>query len=107
MCCRTSWTDKPLKPPQLIPEMIRNAAPDRIANLTPSGQITANVVPLEIRMPGSAAVSSLQEVRKSAERERILQTLEAANWNVSRAARILGIERTNLDKRIRSLGLRK
>jgi hypothetical protein len=32
----------------------------RMAILTPSGQITADVVPLEIRLPGSAAVASLQ-----------------------------------------------
>ena len=33
------------------------------------------------------------------------QALEQTNWNVSGAARILGVERTNLHKRIRALGL--
>jgi two-component system nitrogen regulation response regulator NtrX len=44
-------------------------------------------------------------VRDSAERDRIRQALEDADWNVSRAARALGIERTGLHKRMRALGL--
>jgi transcriptional regulator of acetoin/glycerol metabolism len=44
-------------------------------------------------------------VRDAAERGRIVQALEQTNWNVSGAARLLGIERTNLHKRIRVLGL--
>jgi two-component system nitrogen regulation response regulator NtrX len=40
-----------------------------------------------------------------AEREHILRALEESNWNVSGAARALGMERTNLHKRIRALGL--
>ncbi|MGA2577849.1 MAG: helix-turn-helix domain-containing protein [Bryobacteraceae bacterium] len=31
--------------------------------------------------------------------------MEEASWNVSGAARALGMERTNLHKRIRALGL--
>jgi two-component system nitrogen regulation response regulator NtrX len=49
--------------------------------------------------------SSVQEARESAEREHILRALEEASWNVSGAARALGMERTNLHKRIRALGL--
>ena len=49
--------------------------------------------------------SSVQEARESAEREHILRALEEADWNVSSAARTLGMERTNLHKRIRALGL--
>ena len=38
-------------------------------------------------------------------RRHILRALEESNWNVSGAARALGMERTNLHKRIRALGL--
>ena len=38
-------------------------------------------------------------------RDRILQALEASRWNVLGAARALGIERANLHKRIRALGI--
>jgi two-component system nitrogen regulation response regulator NtrX len=34
-----------------------------------------------------------------------LRALEEAGWNVSGAARALGMERTNLHKRIRALGI--
>jgi len=78
---------------------------ERMAILTPGGQITAETVPVEIRIPGRAVQSSLQEARETAERERILQALEASHWNVSRAARSLGVERTNLHKRMRTLHL--
>ena len=49
--------------------------------------------------------SGLQETRDAAERHRIAQALDQTDWNVSGAARLLGIERTNLHKRIRALGL--
>jgi transcriptional regulator with GAF, ATPase, and Fis domain len=49
----------------------------------------------------------LQEVRHSAERERIRQALDQTDWNVSAAARLLETERTALHKRIRALGLKR
>ena len=49
--------------------------------------------------------TAFEEARESAERENILRALEEAKWNVSGAARALGMERTNLHKRIRALGL--
>ena len=47
----------------------------------------------------------MKETRASAEREHIMRVLEETNWNVSGAARVLGMERTNLHKRIRALGI--
>ena len=84
---------------------LKNAI-ERMAILTAGERLSAESVPLEIRMPKDAgARSSLQETRDSAEREHIRRALEEANWNVSSAARALGMERTNLHKRIRALGL--
>ena len=81
---------------------------ERMAILSPSDVITQESVPLEMRMPGAnAASSSLEETRAQAERNRIREALEQAGWNVSAAARALGIERTRLHKRIRALGLAK
>jgi two-component system nitrogen regulation response regulator NtrX len=56
-------------------------------------------------MRADANPSTLQSTRESAERQRILEALEQTDWNVSAAARFLNIERTNLHKRIRALGL--
>ncbi len=83
---------------------LKNAV-ERMAILAPAGRITAEMVPLEIRLPRQAGASSLQEARESAERELIRQALESSGWNVSRAARTLGVERTALHKRIRALHL--
>ncbi len=50
---------------------------------------------------------SLREYRERAERAYILQTLEETGWNISRAAVQLGVERTNLHKKMRSYGIKR
>ena len=86
---------------------LRNVV-ERMAILTPGDRITADAIPLEVRS-GQAprAATGLQEVRDSAERERIRQALDQTDWNVSAAARLLDTERTALHKRIRALGLKR
>jgi two-component system nitrogen regulation response regulator NtrX len=85
---------------------LRNAV-ERMAILSHDDVLNAAAIPLELRMPqrDNGARSSVQEARESAEREHVLRALEEAGWNVSSAARALGMERTNLHKRIRALGL--
>ncbi|MBM3747828.1 MAG: sigma-54-dependent Fis family transcriptional regulator [Acidobacteria bacterium] len=77
---------------------------ERMAILTPGETLSLDSVPLEIRLPADGP-STLRETRDTAEREQILRALEDADWNVSAAARALGLERTTLHKRIRALGL--
>jgi DNA-binding NtrC family response regulator len=50
---------------------------------------------------------TLREYRSRAEKDYILQTLDEVGWNISRAATILGVERTNLHKKMRSYGIRR
>ena len=84
---------------------LRNVV-ERMAILTQGERLTRESVPVEIRVQReSGPKSTIQEARESAEREHILRALEETNWNVSGAARALGMERTNLHKRIRALGL--
>jgi two-component system nitrogen regulation response regulator NtrX len=84
---------------------LRNAV-ERMAILTSGDRLTVDAVPIEIRVPKeSGARSTVHEARDSAERDHILRALEETNWNVSGAARALGMDRTNLHKRIRTLGL--
>ena len=79
---------------------------ERMAILTSGDRLTRDAIPVEIRVQREAGPkSTIQEARESAEREHILRALEESNWNVSGAARTLGMERTNLHKRIRALGL--
>jgi two-component system nitrogen regulation response regulator NtrX len=47
----------------------------------------------------------LQEVRESAEREYILKKLEETHGNVSRTAELLGLERSNLYRKMKALGI--
>ncbi|MEO7191573.1 MAG: sigma-54 dependent transcriptional regulator [Vicinamibacterales bacterium] len=84
---------------------LRNAV-ERMAILNAGSRITVESIPFDMRTP-SAPVSALHEIRHSAERERILQALDQTSGNVSNAARLLGVERTSLHKRIRTLGLER
>ena len=77
-----------------------------MAILTPSDRISRDSIPVEVRVQReSGQKSTIQEASESAERDHILRALEESNWNVSGAARALGMERTNLHKRIRALGV--
>jgi len=116
-CARNNFRRKTIDP-DVFPLFERYAWPgnarelknavERMAILSPGDRISAAAVPLEMKLSPDADIrSSLQQTRESAERESILKALEQTNWNVSGAARILGIERTNLHKRIRVLGISK
>jgi two-component system nitrogen regulation response regulator NtrX len=79
---------------------------ERMAILTQAERLTRDSIPVEVRVQREAGPkSTIQEARESAEREHILRALDESSWNVSGAARALGMERTNLHKRIRALGL--
>jgi two-component system nitrogen regulation response regulator NtrX len=83
---------------------LRNVV-ERMAILAPDNRITVESIPLEIRFPPPGRPGGLHAVRDSAERDRILEALNQTGWNVAGAARILGVERTSLHKRMRALGL--
>jgi two-component system nitrogen regulation response regulator NtrX len=57
--------------------------------------------------PAAVAVraKTLQEARREFERKMVLEALDRNDWNVSRAADELGLERTNLHKKIKQFGL--
>jgi DNA-binding NtrC family response regulator len=50
---------------------------------------------------------TLRAYRESAERAYIIETLVAFDWNISKAAVALGVERTNLHKKIRAYGIKR
>ncbi|MGH9629845.1 MAG: sigma-54-dependent transcriptional regulator [Bryobacteraceae bacterium] len=84
---------------------LRNVV-ERMTILTPGDVLGVESIPIEIRhYRSNNARSSVQEARETAERDYIRKALDDTNWNVSSAARALGMERTNLHKRIRALGL--
>ncbi len=52
-------------------------------------------------------VSTLREYREHSERSYIVDTLKAFDWNISKASVVLGVERTNLHKKIRAYGIKR
>jgi two-component system, NtrC family, nitrogen regulation response regulator NtrX len=50
---------------------------------------------------------TLRELREIVDREYIVMKLKETGWNVTRTAELLGIERTNLHKKIKQLGVSK
>ncbi|MBX3128416.1 MAG: sigma-54-dependent Fis family transcriptional regulator [Polyangiaceae bacterium] len=65
-------------------------------------------LPLGAHPPGlseSGERLTLREYRDAAERAYIVATLQALDWNISKTAVTLGVERTNLHKKIRAYGI--
>ncbi len=83
---------------------LRNVV-ERMAILSPADAIGVAAIPLEMRQGDSRPRSSIHDARESAERTEIQRALDQSGGNVSQAARVLGIERTNLHKRMKALGL--
>ena len=78
--------------------------------LHPHSRIDARHIPLQLSRKGPSErpgerYGSLQDVREAAEREYIQKKLEESNGNVSRAAELLGLERSNLYRKMRALGI--
>ncbi len=51
-------------------------------------------------------VRKLRDARQEFEREFILKVLKEQDWNISRTATVLGIERSHLHRKIKSFGIR-
>ena len=64
-------------------------------------------VPVPAAHKSSGERLTLREYREAAERSYIVETLKALEWNISKAAVTLGVERTNLHKKIRSYGIKR
>jgi two-component system nitrogen regulation response regulator NtrX len=60
-----------------------------------------------VETPSSGERLTLREYRDAAERAYIVQTLVDTDWNISRAAVALSVERTNLHKKIRAYGIKR
>ena len=83
---------------------------ERIVILNPQVRVEARHVPLNtVRRTVSERpvdrFASLLDVRKAAERDYILRKLEETAGNVTRTAELLGLERSNLYRKMRALGI--
>ncbi len=82
---------------------------ERIVIMNPQTRIDARHIPLDRtrRTIDRAAdrFGSLQEVREAAERDYIFKKLDDAKGNVTRAAEMLGLERSHLYRKMKALGI--
>jgi len=87
---------------------------ERIVILNPQARIDARHIPLHPSGTGGAGggnqrrqdrFGSLQEVREAAERDYILRKLDENKGNITRTAESLGLERSNLYRKMRALGI--
>ena len=83
---------------------------ERIVILNPQVRVDARHIPLNSARRAQDRpldrFGSLQEVREAAEREYILKKLEETSGNVTRTAELLGLERSNLYRKMKTLGIR-
>jgi two-component system nitrogen regulation response regulator NtrX len=82
---------------------------ERIVIMSPQVRIDARHIPLNpTRRASDRPVDrfgSLQEVREAAERDYILRKLDETGGNVSRAAELVGLERSHLYRKMKALGI--
>ncbi|MDZ7344614.1 MAG: sigma-54 dependent transcriptional regulator [candidate division KSB1 bacterium] len=84
---------------------------ERLVIMTPGDLITAADLPLSLQLPPPVMKQpfqpgrTLRELRDQVERDYILACLEATGGNITQAAQLLGIERSNLHKKLRALGI--
>jgi two-component system nitrogen regulation response regulator NtrX len=83
---------------------------ERIVILNPQVRVDARHSPLNVTRRSVVdrpmdRFGSLQELREAVEREYILKKLEEANGNVTRTAELLGLERSNLYRKMKTLGI--
>ncbi|SDL37417.1 two component, sigma54 specific, transcriptional regulator, Fis family [Geoalkalibacter ferrihydriticus] len=86
---------------------------ERLVIMTPSNEITPAHLPAHltnrqdngnVRRLGIEA-SNFREAKEDFEREFIMQKLEENDWNISRTAEFIDLERSNLHRKIKSYGI--
>ena len=82
---------------------------ERLVIMCPSPKIEPHHLPPELFRGASKSpqkpYESLQEARSAYEREFVLRKLEENRWNMTRAAKALGLERSHLYRKMRTLGI--
>jgi two-component system nitrogen regulation response regulator NtrX len=89
---------------------------ERIMIMTPGRTISCDDIPelgdgvrrsdsITSPLESGAVPASLRDAREGFEREFIIQKLEENDWNISRTAEIIELERSNLHRKIKSYGI--
>jgi len=80
---------------------------ERLVIMTPSNMITAkNIMMISAARSDYFVFNTLKEARDSFEKDFIIKKLEENNWNISKTAEILDIERSNLHRKIKAYDIK-
>ncbi len=80
---------------------------ERLVIMTPSDTITPkNLVIGETTRSDYFSLKTLREARESFEKDFITKKLEENNWNISKTAELLDIERSNLHRKIKAYDIK-
>jgi len=80
---------------------------ERLVIMTPSDTITSkNLIVTEPTRQDYYTFETLKEAREAFEKDFIIKRLEENNWNISKTAEILQIERSNLHKKIKAYNIK-
>ncbi|WP_243372397.1 sigma-54 dependent transcriptional regulator [Geotalea sp. SG265] len=123
--CRKEGRDRKSIAPEAVELMKRYEWPgnvrelknivERLVIMSPVRTITADQVPPYIgahegqrdggKQGSALELSSLREAREEFEKEFIVQKLEENDWNISKTAEAIELERSNLHRKIKSYGI--
>jgi len=126
MFCQREGLERKLITPEAL-ELLKNCfwpgnvrelknVVERLVIMTPGRTITAAHIPDSAALGESAReaggrldavleLGSLREAREGFEKEFILQKLEENNWNISKTAEAIELERSNLYRKMKSYGI--
>lgn len=80
---------------------------ERLVIMIPSNTVTSrNIILGEAARSDYFTFSTLKEARESFEKDFIIKKLEENNWNISKTAEILDIERSNLHRKIKAYDIK-
>ncbi|HEY5973668.1 MAG TPA: sigma-54 dependent transcriptional regulator [Geobacteraceae bacterium] len=77
----------------------QNQLPDSISGLDRQRELGGG------RLEGMLEINSLREAREEFEKEFLVQKLEENDWNISKTAEAIELERSNLHRKIKSYGI--
>jgi two-component system nitrogen regulation response regulator NtrX len=86
---------------------------ERLVIMTPAKEVQAEDIPVpfnkeadvETTLTSSLKAGTFKEAKENFERAFIASKLQAFKWNISQTADAIGIERSNLHKKIKAYGL--
>lgn len=88
-----------------VVERILIMAPGRVISAADIPDLSDETITPLTMQNGSLSQTALREAREAFEREFIIHKLEENDWNISRTAELIELERSNLHRKIKSYGI--